>query len=159
MSALRSRLRPADLLPLATGGLRSRRLRTALSTLGVAIGIAAIVAVLGITRSSQSELLGRIDRLGTNLLTVANGTTMSGDESELPSTARAGSARAEGVQRVTATAALDDVHIFRTDRVPVSDSGGLEVRATEPTLLGTLDGGLAAGVFLTEAVSRYPVVV
>ncbi|MEW9533507.1 ABC transporter permease [Microbispora sp. NPDC049125] len=155
----RSRVRPADLVPLATGGLRSRRLRTALSTLGIAIGIAAIVAVLGITRSSQSELLTRIDRLGTNLLTVANGTTMAGDESELPSTARAGSARADGVQRVTATAALEDVHVFRTDRIPGAESGGLEVRATEPTLLSTLDGRMAAGVFLTDATSRYPVVV
>ena len=84
-----SRLRSADLLPLATVGLRTRRVRSALSVLGIAIGIAAIVAVLGITRSSQADLLARIDRLGTNLLTVVNGRALGGDEVPLPVTAAA----------------------------------------------------------------------
>ncbi|MDX6237063.1 MAG: putative transport system permease protein [Kribbellaceae bacterium] len=160
MTALQSRIRPVDLLPLATTGLRSRRLRTALSTLGIAIGIAAIVAVLGITRSSQSELLGRIDRLGTNLLTVATGQTAAGDEYPLPATARLTSAHTDGVERVTATAELTgDLHVFRTDKIPAISTGGLDIRSTEPTLLTTLDGHLAAGVFLTTATSHYPAVV
>jgi putative ABC transport system permease protein len=160
MTIPRSRIRPADLLPMATTGLRSRRLRTALSTLGIAIGIAAIVAVLGITRSSQSELLGRIDHLGTNLLTIANGNSAGGDEVPLPVTARLTSAHSDGVERVTATAKLGgDLHVFRTDKIPAVSSGGLDVRATEPTLLTTLDGHLAAGVFLTTATSHYPAVV
>ncbi|MDR3083202.1 MAG: ABC transporter permease, partial [Streptomyces sp.] len=71
-----ARLRAADLLPLATVGLRSRRVRAALSVLGIAIGIAAVVSVLGITRSSQSHLLATIDRLGTNLLTVGPGQSL-----------------------------------------------------------------------------------
>lgn len=154
-----SRLRAGDLLPLATVGLRSRRLRTALSTLGVAIGIAAIIAVLGITRSSQSQMLARVDRLGTNLLTVATGTDRGGAEVPLPPTATASVARTDGVTRVTATADLPDLAVFRTDRVPGGRTGGLDVRATEPSLLATLDGRLAAGAFLTEATGRYPVVV
>ncbi|GAA2081527.1 ABC transporter permease [Actinomadura alba] len=158
-TAPRSRVRPADLLPLATMGLRSRRLRTALSTLGIAIGIAAIVAVLGITRSSQSELISRIDRLGTDLLTVATGQSAGGDEVPLPRTARLTTAHTDGVERVTATAQLDGVGVFRTDRIPAYSSGGLDVRATEPTLLGTLDGHLTSGTFLTAATSRYPAVV
>ena len=159
MTAPRSQVRPADLLPLATTALRSRRLRAALSTLGIAIGIAAIVAVLGITRSSQSELIGRIDRLGTDLLTVATGQSAGGDEAPLPETARLTTAHTDGVERVTATAQLDGVHLFRTDRIPAYSSGGLDVRTTEPTLLGTLDGRLAAGTFLTAATIRYPAVV
>jgi putative ABC transport system permease protein len=159
MTALQSRIHPVDLLPMATTGLRSRRLRTALSTLGIAIGIAAIVAVLGITRSSQSELIGRIDRLGTNLLTIATGQTVGGAEAPLPVTARLTSAHADGVERVTATAILDGVNAFRTDKIPAVMTSGLDVRATEPTLLSTLDGHLAAGVFLTAATSRYPAVV
>lgn len=159
MSTPASRLRAGDLVPLATVGLRSRRTRTALSTLGIAIGIAAIVAVLGITRSSQSELLGRIDRLGTNLLTVANGTDLGGDEAQLPPTARTSIARTDGVERVTATAEVQDADVYRNDRIPGGQSGGLEVRVTETTLLSTLDGRLAAGRFLTPATSGYPVAV
>ncbi|GAA4556824.1 ABC transporter permease [Planotetraspora kaengkrachanensis] len=151
-----SRLRAGDLVPLATVGLRSRRTRTALSTLGIAIGIAAIVAVLGITRSSQSELLDRIDRLGTNLLTVAE---LGGNEEPLPPTARTSIARTDGVEHVTATAQLHDTGVYRNDRIPAGQSGGMEVRVTETTLLSTLDGHLAAGRFLTPATSGYPVVV
>jgi putative ABC transport system permease protein len=154
-----SRVRAADLLPLATIGMRSRPLRAVLSTLGIAIGIAAIVGVLGITRSSQADLLARIDRLCTNLLTVVNGQKLSGEEVQLPEHAATGIARTDGVQRVTATAALARAKVFRTDRVPAYRSGGIEVRATEPSLLDTLDGQLATGVFLNAATTRYPVVV
>ena len=156
---MRARLRAADLLPVGTVGLRSRRLRAALSVLGVAIGIAALVAVLGITRSSQADLLGRIDRLGTNLLTVVNGQTLSGDEATLPEHAGTAIARTGGVQRVTATAELRGVHVYRTDQVPAILTGGLEVRATGPNLLDTLDGQVATGVFLNAGTAQYPVVV
>ena len=46
-----SRLRFGDVLRVGAGGLKTRRLRTALSTLGVAIGIAAMVGVLGLSAS------------------------------------------------------------------------------------------------------------
>ena len=154
-----SRLRAADLLPLGTIGLRSRPIRAALSMAGVAIGIAAIVAVLGITRSSQSDLLARIDRLGTNLLTVANGRTLAGDQTELPAAAPASIARAGGVMRVAATAELTAVQVYRTDLVPSYRTSGLTVRACDPALLRTLDGRLAHGVFLDGATGRYPAAV
>jgi putative ABC transport system permease protein len=154
-----SRIRPADLLPVGTVGLRSRRLRAALSVLGVAIGIAAVVSVLGITRSSQADLVARIDRLGTNLLTVVNGHTLGGDEAELPTTSVATIGRTDGVLHVAPTSELAAVHVFRTDRVPGYRTAGLDTRAADPALLSTLDGGLVAGVFLTEATARYPTVV
>src|SRR3981189_2114565 len=78
------RLSPADLVRLATIGLRTRRMRAALSALGIAIGVAAIVAVLGLSASSQAGLLAQIDKLGTNLLTVQNGQTLFGQAAELP---------------------------------------------------------------------------
>jgi putative ABC transport system permease protein len=134
-------------------------LRAALSTLGIAIGIAAIVGVLGITRSSQADLLARIDQLGTNLLTVVNGTKLSGDEAKLPKHAATGIARTDGVLRVTATADVPRLPVYRTDQMPAFRTGGVEVRATEPSLLDTLDGHMATGVFLNEATTRYPVVV
>ena len=78
------RLRLADLARLASVGLRTRKLRAGLSALGIAIGVAAIVAVLGLSASSQAGLLAEIDRLGTNLLTVTNGQTLTGEAAELP---------------------------------------------------------------------------
>jgi putative ABC transport system permease protein len=73
-----SRLGLADLARVASVGLRTRRLRAALSALGIAIGVASIVAVLGLSSSSQAGLLREIDRLGTNLLTVTKGETFTG---------------------------------------------------------------------------------
>jgi hypothetical protein len=101
---MKARLRLADLLPEATIGLRTRPGRAALSILGVAIGIAAIVAVLGITRSSQADVLARIDRLGTNLLTVVNGRSFDGAEAPLPATATTAIVRTDGVLAAAPTA-------------------------------------------------------
>ncbi|SNY53605.1 ABC transporter permease [Paractinoplanes atraurantiacus] len=155
---MRSRLRIADLLPVSTVGLRSRPGRAALSILGVAIGIAAMVAVLGVTRSSQADVLAGIDRVGTNLLTVANGKTIQGAEAELPVTAGAAVARTDGVLTSAATATLG-VPVYRNDRIPAGRTGGLSVRVTDPALLTTVDGSLLNGRFLDAALSRYPVVV
>jgi putative ABC transport system permease protein len=158
-AAPRSRLRAADLLPLGSVGLRARRLRAGLSALGIAIGIAAIVAVLGITRSSQAELLAQIDRLGTDLLTVVNGRSIQGQEAELPTRASGMLGRIDGVRRVAPTAQLEGVNVYRTDKIPAFQTGALAVRACDPTLLGTLDGQLRHGEFLNPASARYPATV
>src|ERR1700751_1716390 len=92
-----SLMRPGDILRTGLAGLRYRRTRAALSALGIAIGIAAPVAVLGVPRSRQSALLAEIAQLGTNLLTVANAQTISGQEAELPVTATAMIRRVAGV--------------------------------------------------------------
>jgi putative ABC transport system permease protein len=155
----RSRLRAADLIPIGTIGLRNRRLRAALSALGVAIGIAAVVSVLGITRSSESTLLAEIDRAGTNLLTVANGQSFGGGEAELPITATAMIRRVAGVEHVAATALLSVPGVFRTDRVPVFENGGLAVRAADPSLLATLRATVKQGAYLNDATERFPVTV
>jgi len=144
---------------MGTVGLRTRRVRAALSVLGVAIGIAALVSVLGITRSSQADLLGRIDRLGTNLLTVVKGHSLAGEEAALPATAATTIARTDGVLATAPTTELAAVPVYRSDRVPRYRTGGLNTRACDPALLSTLDGHLAHGVFLNEATMRYPVTV
>ncbi|MGZ8633889.1 MAG: ABC transporter permease, partial [Solirubrobacteraceae bacterium] len=95
-----SRLLPADLLRLGAVGLRTRRLRAVLSALGIAIGIASMVAVLGLSESSRAGLLHQIDRLGTNLLTAAPGQTLGGEDATLPQSAAQALRRLGGVQRV-----------------------------------------------------------
>jgi len=154
-----SHLRPADLIPVATIGLRTRRGRAALSILGVTIGVAALISVLGLTRSSQAELLARIDALGTNLLIVANTVGVSGVESPLPTTAATTISRTDGVLASSATAALPGLHVYRNDRVGTHRHGGLAVRTTDTALMSTLEGQLSAGVFLSEPTSLYPATV
>jgi putative ABC transport system permease protein len=154
-----SQLRPADLLALGTISFRSRRLRAGLSALGIAIGIAAIVGILSITRSSEANLLAEIDRLGTNLLTVVNGQSLAGNEAELPTAATGMIRRLDGVQRVAPTAELSNANVFRTDKIPSFETGGLAVRVADLSLLTALNGHLLAGTFLNAATAHYPATV
>ncbi len=82
-----ARLPLAELAGASLQALRSRKLRAALSALGIAIGIGAMVAVVGVSSSAQANLLAEIDRLGTNLLTVTPGTNFTGNAEILPTTA------------------------------------------------------------------------
>ena len=159
MSPPASRLRPADLLAVATVGARARPLRAALSALGIAIGIAAIVAVLGVTRSSQADLLAQLDRLGTNLLTVVNGRSIHGEEVELPELAGTMLGRLEGVRQVGPTAQVANAYVYRTDRIPASNTGALAVRACDPALPAALDVNVGHGTFLNQATAGYPATV
>ncbi|WP_308467788.1 ABC transporter permease [Rathayibacter soli] len=156
---LRSTVRKTDALASSATGLRARPLRSTLSILGIAIGIAAITAVLGITQSSQADLLAKIDRLGTNLLTVVNGRSITGVETQLPATATAMIRVAPGVLRATPTAEILAARVYRTDKVPSYASGGLDVRAVDSSLPGTLNTQLADGQFLTAGADHYPLVV
>jgi putative ABC transport system permease protein len=153
----RSTLRARDLLPTGTLGLRSRRIRALLSGLGIAIGIASIVAVLGVTRSSQSHLLAQIDQLGTNLLTVVNGQDRDNVEALLPTSATPMIRQLPDVLTVAPTARLSGVKLYRNDHVPGGQTGGHAVRACDASLLATLDGSLLAGRFLDSG--PYPATV
>ncbi|HEV2252146.1 MAG TPA: ABC transporter permease, partial [Streptosporangiaceae bacterium] len=139
-------------------GLRARKLRTALSGLGIAIGIAAAVAVLGISASSRANLLAQLGAEG-NLVTVSAGQTFDGSPAPLPLTAEPMIARIPPVESVTAIGYVPDVTVRRTAAIPAVDSGGIAVYAAQPGLLGTLGGGVAAGTFLNAATARYPAVV
>jgi ABC-type lipoprotein release transport system permease subunit len=152
------RIGPRDLLGVAGSGLRTRRLRAALSALGIAIGIAAMVAVLGISESSRADLLAQLDRLGTNLLRVTPGETFFGAEAKLPSESLGMLRRVGPVERVAATGNTD-ASVRRSDLIPEAETGGISVLAADPELLSTLGGELAAGRFLNRATARYPAVV
>jgi putative ABC transport system permease protein len=154
-----SRLRAADLVATSLTGLRSRLVRSVLSALGVALGVAAVVCVLGITGASQAALLTQIDALGTNLLTATDAQAANGQPSLLPREAAPMAGRIDGVQAVSAVAGLRGVGVYRSDRVPASHTGALRVVATDPGLATTLRLRTRVGVFLNPATSRYPVVV
>jgi putative ABC transport system permease protein len=154
-----SRLLPRDLLRLATVGLRTRKLRAALSVLGISIGIASLVAVLAISETSKADLLAKIERLGTNLLTVAPGESLFGEETELPAAA-GGRIRLLGdVRSAAAVTQVDGVTVRRSSYVPAEVTNGIVVDAAEPQLLATLEGASASGHFVDRASERYPAIV
>ena len=153
-----SRLLWSDVARVGALGLRTRRLRAALSGLGVAIGIASLVAVLGLSASSRAGLLRQLAELGTNLLTVAPGQTLGGDDAELPEAATSMIGRLSGVRHVSSVRTLDAT-VRRTDRIDPDETGGLSVLAGDPSLLSTLGGRMLRGRFLTAATGRTPSVV
>jgi putative ABC transport system permease protein len=153
-----SRLLAADVARVGAVGLRTRRLRAALSALGIAIGIASMVAVLGLSESSRAGLIRELDRLGTNLLTAAPGQTLGGGDATLPLSAPKAIGRIAGVQRVSTVRSLDAT-VRRTDRIDPDETGGIGVAAADPSLLATLGGHMAGGRFLNGATARTPSVV
>ncbi len=155
----RRRLQPSDLARLSSVGLRTRRLRAGLSALGIAIGVAAIVAVLGLSASSQAGLLAEINQLGTNLLTVANGQSFGGGTAELPTIAPGMINRISGVQQVQSTGAVNGANAFRTPYVPSVDTNGLTVQAASLGLPSVIATTVAQGRYLNPATAQEPVVV
>ncbi len=155
----RRKLPPADLGRLASVGLRTRKLRAGMSALGIAIGVAAIVAVLGLSSSSQAGLLAEIDQLGTNMLTVQNGQTLFGQPAELPKTAPAMIGRIAGVTAVQDTAYVPNIDVFRSQLIPSIDTNALSVQAASLGLLHATGDTLAQGSFLNAATATQPVAV
>src|SRR5215472_4500510 len=153
------RLRPADLARVASVGLRTRKLRAALSATGIAIGVAAIVAVLGLSASSSAGLLAQIAKLGTNLLTVTNGQTLFGGTAELPKTAPAMIARIPAVTAVQATGTVTGAKVYRSPLIPAINTGALGVAAATVGLPAAVGTSLAHGHYLNPATAQEPVAV
>jgi putative ABC transport system permease protein len=153
-----ARLWAGDLARLATVGLRTRKLRAALSALGIAIGVAAIVAVLGLSSSSAAGLNAEIAALGTNLLTVQPGQNLTGGKAELPAAAPAMISRLPGVYQVQATGTTS-ASVYRSPLIPPVNTNALSVDAATSGLPATAGTSLAQGAFLNAATAREPVCV
>jgi putative ABC transport system permease protein len=152
------RLRGRDVVAVGSIGLRTRRTRAILTAVGIAIGIAAMVAVLGISASSRADLLAELDRLGTNLLEVQPGQSFLGRDAKLPRDAPAMIRRIGPVQSASAVASVGAT-VRRSDFISPLETGGISVYAVEPNLVRTLQGSVRSGTFLNAATGRYPTVV
>ncbi|MEI5098786.1 ABC transporter permease [Streptomyces sp. PmtG] len=161
MSARRlrpARLSPADVLRVGAVGLRARRARVVLSSLGIAIGIATMVAVVGLSTSSRADLMQRLDRLGTNLLTAEAGEDGEKNRVPLPENAVAMVERVGPVLRATATGDVD-ARVRRSAAVPEERAPGVTAQAARTDLLATLGTRVDRGVWLDRARERLPVTV
>ncbi|MDH6182235.1 putative ABC transport system permease protein [Microbacteriaceae bacterium SG_E_30_P1] len=158
MSAVR--LSFADQVRTALIGPRSRPLRTVLSALGVAVGIAALTAISGIAATNRAQLLAELDGLGANLLVVSPGYGPDNQLVPLPETAPGMLERLDDVEEVGVLGKLpDDVHVYRTDLVPPGQTNGLTVYSADPGLLSAIEGSIAAGEWFDEATRGLPVTV
>jgi putative ABC transport system permease protein len=154
-----ARLHSGDLAKAGLSGLRARPLRATLSALGIAIGIAAMVAVLGISTVSRAGLLAQIHQLGTNLLTAGPGQTLFGEDASLPDSAVSMVSRIKGVTSVSAVGTVTGTTVRRNDRIDPQQTGGITVAATRLDLLKTLGGTIHSGAYLDAATERYPAIV
>jgi putative ABC transport system permease protein len=152
------KLRPGDLARVASIGVRTRRLRAGLSALGIAIGVAAIVAVLGLSSSSQAGLLAEIDKLGTNLLTVTTGQTLFGGTAELPLAAPGMIGRIGPVTEVADTGSTN-ANVYRSPLIPSVNTNALSVQAATLGLLPVVGSTVARGSYLNAATENEPVCV
>jgi putative ABC transport system permease protein len=155
----RSRLLPGDVLRTASIGIRTRPLRVALSALGVAIGIAAMVAVLGISESSKAGLVAELNQLGTNLLTIAPGQTFTGGTAQLPEAADRAVRNLASVRNAAAVTAVSGATARRSPYIEAAETSGITVEAADLGLLATLGGSVTQGRFLDTANERYPIVI
>jgi putative ABC transport system permease protein len=146
-------------LRVGAAGLRARPTRVILSALGIAIGIAAMISVVGISTSSRADLRQTLERLGTNLLTVGPGQSLFGDDSHLPDEAVSMVGRIGPVTSVSATGRLADARVYRNDLIPSGQSGGLAVLAARTDLPATVGATVAQGAWLNDATALYPAVV
>jgi putative ABC transport system permease protein len=154
------RLSPADQLRTALIGPRSRPLRTALSALGIAVGIAALTAITGIAASNQAQLLADLDALGANMLVVQPGQGPDQVVVPLPDAAAAMIARVEDVERVGVLESVPDgIGVYRNDLIPAGQGNGLSAYAAGPAFLPAIGGSLASGSWFDESTRRLPVAV
>ncbi|MCL2595174.1 MAG: ABC transporter permease [Promicromonosporaceae bacterium] len=153
-------LTPLDLLRTAGTGLTGRPLRTALSALGVALGIASLVALTGVSASNQAQLLAELDALGADLAIVWPGSGHDQQPLVLPKAAPEMIARQDGVLRVGVfETPPQGLGVFRTDLMPITQTGGITVSVARPDVLAAVDAQVASGRWFDEATRGLPVTV
>ena len=151
----RSHLRPADVLRLAGTGLRARPMRAFLSALGIAIGIAAMIAVVGVSTSSRAQLTAQLESLGTNMLTLTPGSDLTGAEVKFPTDAVGRVDKIDGVQQSSSTS-LVKASVYRSSLSDKAATGGISALVAEPGLLDVVAGEVDKGDWLNPATSSYP---
>ncbi|AEM80424.1 ABC transporter permease [Streptomyces violaceusniger] len=153
------RLSLADTLRVGSVGLRTRPTRVLLSALGIAIGIAAMVAVVAVSASSQAAFNAQLASVGTNMLTVTPGKDFVGDPAPLPENAAEMVGHIAPVENAAATGSVKGAKVYRNDHIPKAASRGIGVLGAGLDLPRTVGLHMAAGTWLNGAQSRYPAVV
>lgn len=154
------RLRPSDLARTAWLGVASRPQRTVLAALGIALGIASLVALTGAAASNRAQLLAELDAMGADLAVVAPGAGPDRELVPLPDTAPDTVARQDAVARIGVfETAPDGVTVYRTDLVPETETNGLSLAVARPDVFDAIEATLADGRWFDRATRALPVAV
>lgn len=151
------RLSPRDVLALGMLGIRTRKVRAALSALGISLGIATMIVVIAIPASSQKALMERLSALGTNMLTAQAQPDLKPpvllSEKSVAMAARIGP--------VTAASAVANTHavVNRSDKVDPDSYAGLTVLAAKDNLLPLINARVQSGRFLNRTSDAFPTAV
>jgi putative ABC transport system permease protein len=154
-----ARLGPGDVVRVGSSGLRARRMRVFLSALGITIGIAAMISVVGISASSRADLDRRLARFGTNMLTAVPAKTQEGTIATLPDTAVQMVSRITPVESVSAVGQVANAAAYRNEHVPSAENNSLAVFAARLDLPDTIRSTMAAGHWLAEPGASFPTTV
>lgn len=154
-----ARLSVLDRLHVGGTGLRTRPMRAVLSALGIAIGIAAMVSVVGISVSSRAQLDQALDALGTNLLTVAPGPGLAGGDPRLPTEAVAMVGRIGPVESASSVGQLPKAKVYRNEHIPAAETSAIGTYAAALDLPATVGATMADGQWVNAATGHYPAVV
>ena len=155
---MKQRLKIKDLFFVALYGVRARRGRAALTSIGIGIGIAAIVAVTGISASGRADLLATLESLGTNLIKASPQAGFFGTQEKLPDGVVGMVERIGPVEEVTSTTQTDLI-VRRSDFIAEFEGGGISTIVTSPELLKVVGGNLIEGRFIQDGLSNIPVTV
>jgi putative ABC transport system permease protein len=155
---MKQRLKIKDLFFVALYGVRARRGRAALTSIGIGLGIAAIVAVTGISASGRADLLATLESLGTNLIKASPQAGFFGTQEKLPDGVVGMVERIGPVEEVTSTTQTDLI-VRRSDFISEFEGGGISTIVTSPELLQVVGGNLIEGRFIQDGLSNIPVTV
>ena len=153
-----NKLKTRDLFFVALYGVKARRGRAAMTSIGIGIGIAAIVAVTGISSSGKADLLATPESFGTNLIKASPQAGFFGSQESLPEGVVGMVERIGPVEEVTSTSRAN-LLVRRTNFISEYEGGGISTVVTSNELLEVIGGNLSEGRFIEGDLSDVPVTV
>jgi macrolide transport system ATP-binding/permease protein len=153
------RMRPRDLMGEAGAGLMARPARVALTVLGTVIGVGALVATLGLSKTAGNQIVGRFDALSATDVVVSPSARAGGaGGAVLPWSAQARLKRLNGVKEA-GTLSEVDVRGQLVSSVPFNDPLGnasvqLPIKAASPGVFRAVHAELKQGRLFDQGHSR-----
>ena len=151
-----STFRLGDVFAAGVGSISKRGARSALSAIGVSIGIAALVGVLGLSESSSAQLNDELTRLGTNLLVVTAGTGFGTETATLDADASGRISHIGAVSGASSVISLE-AKPLRNRWMGSGDTRGLGAVGADAKFLETVSGSMAKGSWPGTAWANAPV--
>ena len=143
--------RMRDLISVAVAGLFARKMRTALLLLGPVIGVAAIVAAVGLTDSAKGDLKRKVDELGTNLIEASAASSFGGEDAKLPKDAAERALTVTTAESVSSVLEMQNIIVSPYEEATENfETVPVPVLAADTALPNVLEVDMIAGRWLNE---------